>query len=223
MDSLKDQLQQKISLVSQLAEFLPIVIVLHDLPDRRVRYLSKTGLELLGRSWEEISAMSPVEFQDTFFTEEGVKEATPKIASLLEENGDNFVSYFQQVKTSKKRTWDWYMSMSKVFARDEENKPTMVITLAMQIDPEHYFTAKATRILEENNFIKKHHQEFATLTKREKEILALLATGKSASEIADLLHISEATAETHRKNIKRKTGSSTHFDLSRYARAFDLI
>lgn len=55
------------------------------------------------------------------------------------------------------------------------------------------------------------------LTAREREILAQLAAGRSNRDIAELLAISVATAETHRKTIKRKLGISTTAELTRFA------
>jgi DNA-binding NarL/FixJ family response regulator len=45
------------------------------------------------------------------------------------------------------------------------------------------------------------------LTKREKEIISLIALGKSTKEIATQLFLSELTIKTHRKNISEKLGS----------------
>jgi DNA-binding NarL/FixJ family response regulator len=43
-----------------------------------------------------------------------------------------------------------------------------------------------------------------TLTAREREVLALLATGRSNSELAGALVVSEATAKTHVRNVLAK-------------------
>ena len=42
------------------------------------------------------------------------------------------------------------------------------------------------------------------LTKREKEVLRLLAQGNNCKEIAHLLSVSHETAISHTKNLKRK-------------------
>ncbi|MCF2903576.1 response regulator transcription factor [Octadecabacter sp. CECT 8868] len=55
------------------------------------------------------------------------------------------------------------------------------------------------------------------LTSREQEILLELAQGKSNKDVAEGLHISVRTVETHRKNIKRKLGISSTAGLTRYA------
>lgn len=55
------------------------------------------------------------------------------------------------------------------------------------------------------------------LTSREREIVQLLAEGKSSKEVASSLCISVKTAETHRANIMRKLQLHTVSELVRYA------
>ena len=55
------------------------------------------------------------------------------------------------------------------------------------------------------------------LTAREREILQLLAEGKSSKEIASSLHVSEKTVHTHRKNIMEKLDIHSIAELTKYA------
>jgi DNA-binding NarL/FixJ family response regulator len=55
------------------------------------------------------------------------------------------------------------------------------------------------------------------LTPREREIVQLLAEGKSSKEVATTLTISVRTAETHRANIMRKLDVHSVSELVRYA------
>lgn len=55
------------------------------------------------------------------------------------------------------------------------------------------------------------------LTTREKEILKLIAEGKSSKEIADLLFISVRTVEHHRANIMNKLNLKKTAELVKYA------
>lgn len=57
----------------------------------------------------------------------------------------------------------------------------------------------------------------ACVSPREKEILQLLAEGKSNKDISDLLNLSIKTVETHRANIMRKLGFKNITDLVLYA------
>jgi len=71
--------------------------------------------------------------------------------------------------------------------------------------------------------LRDNYQLYVTLSKRQREILRLIALGLSAPEIAEKLFISVTTAETHRRNIKAKLNVNTSFGLVEYARAFDLV
>jgi DNA-binding NarL/FixJ family response regulator len=55
------------------------------------------------------------------------------------------------------------------------------------------------------------------VTAREREIIQLLAEGKSNKEVATELGISVKTAETHRANLMRKLDCHSVVDLVRYA------
>jgi DNA-binding NarL/FixJ family response regulator len=62
-----------------------------------------------------------------------------------------------------------------------------------------------------------------TLTPREREVIQLLAEGKSSKEVACLLNLSTKTAETHRSNIMRKLDIHSIRDLVVYAVKNDII
>ncbi len=55
------------------------------------------------------------------------------------------------------------------------------------------------------------------LSPRELEVLRLIALGHTSVEIADALHLSPRTVETHRAHISRKLEVTTRAELVRYA------
>jgi DNA-binding NarL/FixJ family response regulator len=55
------------------------------------------------------------------------------------------------------------------------------------------------------------------LTNRERDVLQLLAEGRSYKEMAQLLKISPRTVEFHKENLMVKTGLRTTAELARYA------
>src|SRR5580765_7182277 len=55
------------------------------------------------------------------------------------------------------------------------------------------------------------------LTGREREVIQLLAEGKTSKEVAITLNLSVKTAETHRTNLMRKLGLHSVADLTLYA------
>lgn len=61
------------------------------------------------------------------------------------------------------------------------------------------------------------------LSRREAEILGLIALGHTNAEIAQRLYLSVRTVETHRTHIQRKTGRSTRAELVDYALRHKLV
>jgi DNA-binding NarL/FixJ family response regulator len=58
---------------------------------------------------------------------------------------------------------------------------------------------------------------YSLLSDREREIVQLIAEGKTAKEIADQLHLSVKTVETHRTNIMAKLDIHRVAELTKYA------
>jgi DNA-binding NarL/FixJ family response regulator len=58
---------------------------------------------------------------------------------------------------------------------------------------------------------------FSTLGSREREVLQLVAEGKTSAETAREMHISIKTVETHRRNIVQKLGLHGTAELTKYA------
>lgn len=85
-----------------------------------------------------------------------------------------------------------------------------------------YFSKEVMEELHRTDLRKKHQQE-AHLTDREIEIIRLIEKEYNNKQIAEILFISERTVETHRKNILRKTRTSTVIGLIKYAYEYKLI
>jgi DNA-binding NarL/FixJ family response regulator len=58
---------------------------------------------------------------------------------------------------------------------------------------------------------------FQLLSPREREVLQLIAEGKTSPQIADNLHISVKTVESHRQQIMIKLKIKTVAELTKYA------
>jgi DNA-binding NarL/FixJ family response regulator len=87
-----------------------------------------------------------------------------------------------------------------------------------------YFTPRVASMVLEGYLRRKDNGEtpvatasHSRLTPREREIVQLLAEGKSSREVADALGLSVKTAETHRANIMRKLNLHSVSDLVLYA------
>jgi len=81
---------------------------------------------------------------------------------------------------------------------------------------------KLNRLVDDNEFVRENYLKFQTLTKREIEILRMVAYGKSRNEIANSLHISKLTFDNHRKSIRQKLEIKSAARLYQFIQAFDL-
>lgn len=70
---------------------------------------------------------------------------------------------------------------------------------------------------------KRQLDEELVITKREKEILQLLLSGKGNKEIAEALEISKRTAEVHRFNLMKKLKVKNLIELANKAKEYSLL
>jgi two-component system nitrate/nitrite response regulator NarL len=80
-----------------------------------------------------------------------------------------------------------------------------------------YVAAQVQRTLDEVNAARRQGDIGRYLTRREKEIVRLLAADRTNHEIAEQLHLSVQTVETHKKNIYFKLGIHSSGALVTYA------
>ena len=98
----------------------------------------------------------------------------------------------------------------------------LVIAVESLAKKKPFFTSRATEVMLTSFSDGGPKQDVSEplrdrLTTREREIVQLLAEGKSSKEVASSLNISVKTAETHRANIMRKLQIHTVSELVRYA------
>jgi DNA-binding NarL/FixJ family response regulator len=88
---------------------------------------------------------------------------------------------------------------------------------------ERYFSPEITTLVFQDFFQKEKQGKSApanksnVLSKREEEVLILIAQGKSLKEVAEQLFISTKTVETHKTHIQDKLGLLNTAQLVRYA------
>ncbi|MEO0570986.1 MAG: helix-turn-helix transcriptional regulator [Bacteroidota bacterium] len=73
-----------------------------------------------------------------------------------------------------------------------------------------------------NELSEKYLKSQEKFTKRELEIIELIAQGLNSWEISDKLHISKHTVDTHRKNIYRKGNFTGIRDVVLFSLVYDM-
>jgi DNA-binding NarL/FixJ family response regulator len=105
----------------------------------------------------------------------------------------------------------------------DTDKETMIKAIRTVYGGERYFTDAITKLVFEDFYVHEKLKNPETtrlpndLTKREYEVLGLVAMGKGNKEIAELLFISVKTVETHKGHILEKLGLRNSAELIKYA------
>ncbi|WP_175489348.1 response regulator transcription factor [Neolewinella agarilytica] len=79
------------------------------------------------------------------------------------------------------------------------------------------------RIQEQQKFAKENAAVFASLTRREREILTDWASGKTNDAIAEEHIVSPHTIRTHRQNVRAKLRIHHTVEAVWWAQCFDLV
>ena len=83
--------------------------------------------------------------------------------------------------------------------------------------------ARDRALLEEDKAIAVLRERFETLTLRERQVMALVATGRLNKQIAGDIGVSEITVKVHRGQVMRKMHASSLPDLARMADKLRLV
>jgi len=221
-DAVRQTAEKKIAALEAVADELPVYIIL-DARDVSVVHMSRQGLQLLGVTQEEVRRLGPG-YQQEFFNPADVAFYRPRYHEAMQSSlPGQWFSFFQQVRTGDGRTFEWYLTAVKPFVYDDSGHVLLHLAFALQLDPGHHLTEKAERLMKENLLLKDNYQRFASLTGREKELLPRFAIGQTAKEISEHTFLSEKTIQTHRRNIKRKLGVKSQFEMLQFAQAFNFV
>lgn len=102
-------------------------------------------------------------------------------------------------------------------ATDEDLLPAIRAVTARR----RYFSQAVATLLSEEFVARLRHRgltdSYELLTDREKEVLLLLAQGRTNKEVAGLLDVGLSTVETHRANLMQKLGLHSTAEIVLYA------
>ncbi|WP_353776880.1 response regulator [Winogradskyella sp. 3972H.M.0a.05] len=105
---------------------------------------------------------------------------------------------------------------AKGYVTKNVEKSELVNAIHTLVKDEYFFSDNLPKDIKDW-FNKEQIEIKAILTRREKEILGLLAKGRTSIQMANQLKLSKYTIDTHRKNIHKKLGIKTNTGLVNYA------
>jgi DNA-binding NarL/FixJ family response regulator len=142
-----------------------------------------------------------------------IKNISPQTQVLIISSDDN-----------KSNILDVLQSGVKGYLTKECSREEIMMAIQSVARGEKFYCHKILDIIMEKHFGAEIPQAAVNvLTTRETEILKLLAMGNSTQKIADDLHLSPHTVQTHRKSIIRKLSIKSPTEFVIYAIDFGLI
>jgi PAS domain S-box-containing protein len=123
-----------------------------------------------------------------------------------------------------------WLSLTHIFMTSTHNHLSIVVHVFRDVTPE----MEAKRLLQQMTALLSSYGSWqnreeslpnldAPLTRREQQVLALLAQGDGTNPIADKLQISTTTARNHIQNIITKLGVHTRLEAAAYATRYNLV
>jgi|GEM_PF-2028354 len=175
-------------------------------------------------NWEDYEDTSDNDLQTQYFLDalsnEKMNEFIHKIALFLKDQ-DTYTIYNYFYKNSITKDANWHLASAKLH-KDENGNPKEVSIFSYDLGDIGESKKKVYRILNDQEFFKNNFKPAASLTKREKEVILLLASETDIPTCATQLGISINTFHVHRKNIYTKLGIKNRLELLRFAEAFYL-
>ncbi|WP_321438293.1 response regulator transcription factor [uncultured Bacteroides sp.] len=195
------------------------------------------------RTWAEKNELvgSIIESPDQQSLEDSLRELSDENVLLIIDvelfdfsDKDELIAFFQTHNQLRKLFIGDHFNEEELFFIAEEMQSNIVlksvdleelrIAVSFALKGRYYIQSELLNLLMRKNAAPvKPENEEVHLTPTEKDIVSLIASGKTTKEVAVIRSLSYHTVVTHRKNIFRKLGVSSIHALTIYAIKSGLI
>lgn len=190
----------KEKLPEEIFNHLPGIIYISDFPQLSVLWLNYESFKILGYTARQIKAAGPDFFVELLHPDDlGVVGGV--VDFFENKKGDYFRSAYRMMHSEGH--YLWFYGTSTILRKHQNGDPMLLIGFAMDIFSQIQTDTKLRELLHENLQLR-NKLTINSLTNRQKEIMILIANGKTSKQIGDKLNISSHTVETHRKNILKR-------------------
>ena len=154
---------------------------------------------------------------------EGFKQ---KLTSHLQGETANFES--EHRLQHKDGHWIWVEARGKVTHRDKDNTPLRMVGTILDITQRKRLNEEGMDLLKRIELLIRESSSRSavqavgdksaeTLTKRQRQILGMIANGITSADIGKQLHLSTATVISHRRNLMAKLNLHSTAEVTRFA------
>lgn len=200
---------------------LPAIIYINqlDVPgdynSMRNVWLNRRGHELMGYSRDEIDQLK-YDFFKTIIHPEDMAIVPSSYYWHYSDHPELFFAGMHRVKPKHCDSYRWLYYQTIVADYFDDSSPRRSFTIALEISEIMHTENQLNYALKEIARLK-NELRMSHFTQREREILALIAKGKTDKEIASGLFISIATAKKHRTNLIAKAEVRNTAELVAFA------
>lgn len=198
-----------------------ITTLLSDTPELKVIGEAKTGLEVL-KFLEK--TQTDIVLMDITMPEMNGIEATKQITANHKGVKVLAISMYDE--------YDYIQSILKAgaygYILKDADKEELITAIRKLLDNKNYYSDKVLAKITSKVAYERKAEEGKTtyeptLTKRELEVIRLVAKEYTNQEIADLLSVSNRTVDTHKRNLLKKLKVKNVVGLVKYALKHNLI
>lgn len=204
--------------LDQIGEFFPGFLHFNRKDDLHIKYMNPKGIETFDVPLEYVQENGAA-FFEKFIRRDSIENIFPRFIQFYDQN-DSGRTYAdcQFILDPRKNEFYQILTVTKV-VKDLDG----LMSMSMPVHELGPNMKKVKNLIGTDPYYETHFQKFQSLTNREKQILQLIAIGKTNGEIAAQLIISVHTVRTHRNHIWRKLQISRLTDAIKIAEAFSLI
>jgi len=199
---------EELAFFQNIFDLLPAVVYINELQKPgdplscRNIWTNKTGLDAVGYSQEEITQMGHRYFQEIIHPDD--LEILPiPITKYYEDASLQVLVCMQRVRYKDQSEYHWSYGHGVTISTFDDGSSRQLLVVAMDITETMHIDNQLVAALKEIKRLKSS-LKLCVFTAREKEILKLIAHGKTDKDISTQLFISIKTAKKHRTNIIRK-------------------
>ena len=205
---------EELSFLKDVISKLGAIVFIVDLESLEYIWGNGRYYDMFGYREDEIF-MNIMEFAENYFHPDD-KSIVKERVKAFRENKINSWSGVYRIK-HKEGQWVWIYSQYTVCKRNADGIPVQLLGMVMNAT-ENFKTKKQIKELFRDRFRKRNNHEINKLTLREVEIMCLIVSGKTYTEIAELLSIQPDTVNKHRKSILKKLELSNIASLVSFAK-----
>jgi len=202
-----------IKFLKNIISNLNIAIFIHDLDKQRHIWTNDNYYNIIGYTDEEIKVFGP-EWMKKNYHPDDIHLIKERYDFINQKKGDTYSGVYR-VK-HKKGHWVWVYQNVTVYKSDDNGNVKQVLGISIDFS-DNFKTSKQFKTLYQENQQLKNELKISKLTKREKEIIKLIAGGNTSQEIAKAFNISKSTTDNHRKSMLKKLNLYNIADLTRFA------